>query len=197
MISISPHSHPALFFAAIIHRCRVLPLDESPTNACTVSALFRTSLACAPEKIVVEPEMDVEPLSPQKAAAKAVFESVPFAKIVLDPPALVLELDQMPLRSAVTEISNVGGMEGAYHVCKDSLPGWMSLDGNERGKLGPGEKAEICIVIDAAAAAAEAEAASAKEPNGGPRQAFAVLPVEVDGGGSGTLLSVVCMVGEK
>lgn len=139
---------------------------------------------------MVESVMEVEPLSPPKAAAKAAFESVPFAKVVLDPPAVVLELDERPLLSAVTAISNVGGMEGVYHVCKDSLPDWISLDGNERRKLGPGERVEIGIVVDAA----QARVAAGNEPGGGPRQACAVLPVEVDGGGSGTLLSVVCMV---
>lgn len=132
--------------------------------------------------------MEVEPLSPQKTVAKAAFESVPFAKVVLDPPALVLELDETPFLSAVTAISNIGGVQGVYHVCKDSLPGWISLDGNERGSLEPGEKVEIGIVIDAV----QAKADLAKEPDGAPRQACAVLPVEVDGGGSGTLLSIVC-----
>lgn len=162
----------------------------------SVSALFRTLLACAPEKTaVVESELEVEALSPQKTATKAGFESesVPFAKVVLDPPALVLELDQMPVLSAVTAISNVGSVEGVYHVCKDTLPDWISLDGNDRGKLGPGEKVEIGIVVDAA----QARASVGKELDGSPGQACAVLPVEVDGGGSGTLLSVVCMVSDK
>ncbi|CAM9474706.1 unnamed protein product [Ectocarpus fasciculatus] len=165
-----------------------------------VSALFRTSLACVPQKTVVEPDVDVEPLSPRRAAAKAACELSPFARVVLDPPTLVLALDQRPSLSAVTEISNTGGIKGTFHVCKDSLPGWISLDGNERGELEPGEKVEIAIVIDAA----EAEAAARKESNNDGSEsdkhrpaACAVLRVEVDGGGSGTMLPVVCNLGDR
>ncbi|CAM9139890.1 unnamed protein product [Ectocarpus sp. 12 AP-2014] len=163
-----------------------------------VSALFRTSLACAPQRTVTEPGVDVEPLSPRRAAAKAESELSPFARVVLEPPTLVLVLDQTPSLSAVTEISNTGGIKGTFHVCKDSLPGWISLDGSERGELEPGEKVEIAIVIDAA----EAEAAARIESNNDSESdthrpaACAVLRVEVDGGGSGTMLPVVCNLGD-
>lgn len=132
--------------------------------------------------------MEVEPLSPRRAAAQAAFESTPFARVVLEPTALVLVLDQKPLHSAAVTIANAGGMKGKFHVCKDSLPDWISLDGNDRGELRPGEAVEIGVVVDVA----EAEAAAEQESNGGPRQACAVLRVEVDGGGSGTFLPVVC-----
>ncbi|CAM9274896.1 unnamed protein product [Ectocarpus sp. 12 AP-2014] len=164
-----------------------------------VSALFRTSLACAPQRTVTEPDVDVEPLSPRRAAAKAASELSPFARVVLEPPTLVLVLDQTPSLSAVTEISNTGGIKGTFHVCKDSLPGWISLDGSERGELEPGEKVEIAIVIDAA----EAEAAARRESNNDSERdthrpaACAVLRVEVDGGGSGTMLPVVCDLGDR
>ncbi|CAM9317650.1 unnamed protein product, partial [Hapterophycus canaliculatus] len=164
--------------------------DHMPVNA-----LFRTSLACVPTKRVAEPEMEVEPISPQEAAGEATVKSKPVARVVLDPPALVLTVDRTPLMSTEVGILNAGGMTGKYHVCKDTLPGWMSLEGNERGELGPGEKVEISIVVDAA----EAEAAAGKELGGGPRteDLCAVLRVEVDGGGSGTLLPVVCVLGER
>lgn len=164
-----------------------------------MSALFRTSLACAPEKTVVEPDVKVEPRSPRRTAAKAACDRSPFARVVMEPPTLILALDQTPSLSTVTEICNTGGVKGTFHVCKDSLPGWMSLDGNERGELEPGEKVEIAIVIDAA----EAEAAARKESNNDSESgthrpaACAVLRVEVDGGGSGTMLPVVCNLGDR
>eukprot|EP00752_Nemacystus_decipiens_P012707 g11259.t1 len=153
-----------------------------------VGALFRTSLACPPEKTVDEPEMEVESLSPRRAAAQAAFESTPFAKVTLDPPSLEMLLDQKPTQSAAVAITNTGGLKGKFHVCMDSLPDWMRLDGSDRGELGPGETVEIGVVVDVA----EAEAAAEKESNGGPgpRQACAMLMVEVDGGGSGTFLPV-------
>lgn len=132
--------------------------------------------------------MEVESLSPRRAAAQAAFESTPFARVVLEPPALVLVLDGKPLQSAAVSIANAGGMKGKFHVCEDSLPAWMSLDGNDRGELGPGEKVEIGIIVDVA----EAEAGAENGSDGGSRQACAVLRVEVDGGGSGTFLPVVC-----
>lgn len=170
----------------------------SHTETSIVSALFRTSLTCAPEEIVEEPEIEAEPLSPRRAAAAAAFESTPFARVVVDPPVLVLVLNGMPFPAAVAEVSNTGGMAGEYHVCKDSLPGWMSLDGNGRGELGPGQKTELGIVVDAAAA----DAAAGSELNGSELAqhrpaACAVLRLEVEGGGSGTLLAVVCMVADR
>lgn len=160
---------------------------------CAVGALFRTSLACAPKKSVDEPEMEVESLSPRRAAAQAAFESTPFAKVTLDPPSLEMLLDQKPLQLAAVTIANTGGVKGKFHVREDSLPEWMRLEGSDMGELGPGETAEIGIVVDVA----EAEAAAEKESNGGsgsgPRQACAMLMVEVDGGGSGTFLPVVGM----
>lgn len=139
-----------------------------------------------------EPEVEVEPLSPREAAAQAAFESTPFARVVLEPPALVLVLDQKPLQSAAVTIANAGGLKGKFHVCKDSLPDWMTLDSSDRGELGPGETVEIGVVVDVA----EAEAAAEKESSGEPRQACAFLRVEVDGGGSGTFLPVVGTFGD-
>ncbi|CAB1120216.1 unnamed protein product [Ectocarpus sp. CCAP 1310/34] len=175
------------------------PALSCPTTCLHVSALFRTSLACAPQKTVAEPDVDVEPLSPRRTASIAASKLSPFARVVLEPPTLVLILDQTPSLSAVTEISNTGGIKGAFHVCKDSLPGWISLDGSELGELEPGEKVEITIVIDAA----EAEAAARKESNSDSESdthrpaACAVLRIEVDGGGSGTMLPVVCNLGDR
>eukprot|EP00903_Cladosiphon_okamuranus_P017359 g15992.t1 len=157
-----------------------------------VSALFRTTLTRAPEKTVNEPEMAVEPISPRRAAAQAAFESTPFARVTLEPPSLEMVLDQKPLQSSAVTITNAGGLKGKFHVCKDSLPDWMRLDGSDKGELGPGEAVEIGIVVDVA----EAEAAAEKESNGGPRQACAMLRVEVDGGGSGTFLPVVGTIGD-
>ncbi|CAM9934305.1 unnamed protein product [Scytosiphon promiscuus] len=159
-----------------------------------VSALFHTSLACTPRKHVIEPEMGVEPLSPREAATEAAFGSTPFPRIVLDPPSLSFALDRTPVSAAV-EVTNTGGMEGKYHVCRESLPGWMRLDNNQKGTLRPGETAEISIFIDALAA----EAAAAKELDGRPlkESACAVLRVEVDAGGLGVLLPVSCMHGAK
>lgn len=188
-------TYAACSVAADMHGCR----GRCATHARTVSALFRTSLACAPQATVAEPDVDVEPLSPRRAASKTASELSPFARVVLRPPTLVLVLDQTPSLSAVTEISNTGGIKGTFHVCKDSLPGWISLDGSERGELEPGEKVEIAIVIDAA----EAEAAARKESNNDSESdthrpaACAVLRVEVDGGGSGTMLPVVCNLGDR
>lgn len=139
--------------------------------------------------------MEVKSHSPRRAAGETAIESKSVARVVLDPPALVLTLDQTPLLSTDVEIRNDGGTVGKYHVCGDSLPGWLSLEGNERGELRPGEKVEIGIVVDAA----EAEAAAGKEVGSGPgaEDLCAVLRVEVDGGGSGTLLPVVCMLGDR
>jgi len=157
-----------------------------------VSALFHATLACAPETSVVEPDMEVQPLSPRRAAEQAAFEATPFSRIVLDPPALELLLDRKPFQTAMTKITNAGGKKGKFHVCKDGLPRWMRLKGSEHGELRPGEMAEIGMVINVA----EAEEEAKKESNGGGagRQpsACALLRVEVDGGGSGTLLSVLC-----
>lgn len=164
-----------------------------------MSALFRTSLVAAPEKQVTEPEIEAEPLSPTSAAAAAAFESVPFPAVTLDPPALVLVLTPaLHHASAVAELRNAGGLGGRYHVCKDSLPRWMKLDGDGRWELGPGEKAELGVVVDAAAA----EAAVGEEQRGktGAHHrpaACAVLRVEVDQGGSGALLPVVCMFADR
>ena len=154
-----------------------------------VGALFRTSLACAPEKSVDDPEMEVESLSPRRAAAQAAFQSTPFAKVTLDPPSLEMLLDQKPLQSSAVTIANSGGVKGKFHVREDSLPKWMRLEGSDKGELGPGETVKIGLVVDVAAA----EAAAEEERNGqsGPRQACAMLMVEVDGGGSGTFLPVV------
>lgn len=134
--------------------------------------------------------MEVESLSlsPRRAAAQVAFESTPFARVTLEPPALEMVLEPMPLQSATVTIANAGGLKGRFHVCKDSLPDWMSLDGDDRGELGPGETVEIRVEV----AVADAQAAAEKESNSGPRQAYAMLRVEVDGGGSGTFLPVVC-----
>jgi len=101
---------------------------------------------------VVEPEIEVQPLSPRRAAAEAAFEATPFSRIVLDPPALELLMDRKPFQTAMAKITNAGGKKGKFHVCKDGLPGWMSLEGSQQGELGPGEMAEIRIVIDVAEA---------------------------------------------
>lgn len=161
-----------------------------------MSALFRTSLTCAPEKTIVEPEIEAEPLSPRRATAAAVFESDPFPRVTLEPPALVLALDGSPSVSATSRITNVGGSGGEYHVCKDSLPAWMSLVGSGRGELGPGEEAKLDLVVDAAlarhAAAGDGPARSRQAQD--PPAVCAVLRVEVDGGGEGALFPVLCLV---
>lgn len=169
--------------------------EKNATLALAVSALFHTSLACAPQTSVIEPEMGVEPLSPRKAATEAAFESTPFPRVVLDPPSLSFTLDRMPVLSAVVEIKNAGGTTGTYHVCKGSLPGWMRLENNEKGELLPGETIEIGITVDAVSA----EAAAGKGPNGRPRKegACAVLRVGIDAGGAGALLPVVCVLGDR
>ena len=145
---------------------------------------------------MVEPEIEAEPLSPRRAAAAAVFESDPFPRVTLEPPALVLALDGSPSVSATARITNVGGSGGEYHVCKDSLPAWMSLSGNGRGELGPGEEAELGLVVDAAlagdAAAGDGPARSRQAQD--PPADCAVLRVEVDGGGEGALFPVMCVV---
>lgn len=139
--------------------------------------------------------MGVEPLSPGRAATEAAFESTPFPQVVLEPPSLSLTFGRAPVVSAIVQIKNTGGMGGKYHVCKGSLPGWMRLDNNRRGELGPGEAVELGITVDAPAA----EAAAVEELDGRPRKegACAVLRVEVDAGGSGTLLPVVCIHGDR
>lgn len=82
-------------------------------------------------------------------------------------------------------------------MCKDSVPGWLTLDAAGEGELGPGEKGVLGVVVDAVAA----EAAALEEGDrGGQMQnrpaACAVLRVEVDGGGSGSLLPVVCILAD-
>lgn len=165
-----------------------------------MNALFRTSLTCAPEEKFVESEIEAEPLNPRKAASATILESTPFPRVTLDPPALALTLDGTRPHAVAVEICNDGGVGGEYHVCKNSLPAWASLrEGNARGKLGPGEKTELGIVVDVAAVVA----AVGEESNGATGQvhrrpsACAVLRVEVDGGGSGALLPVVCTVADE
>lgn len=138
--------------------------------------------------------MQVEPLSPRQANAQAAFESSPFARVTLDPQSLEMLLDQKPLQTAAVTIANAGGVKGHFHVCSDFLPDWMRLEGDDRGDLGPGEKAGVGLVFDVA----KAEAAAEKESNGapGPRKACAMLTVEVDGGGSGTILPIECSFGD-
>lgn len=161
-----------------------------------MSALFRTSLTCAPEKTIVDPGIEAEPLSPRRAAAAAVFETDPFPRITLEPPALVLVLDGSLSISGTALITNVGGLGGKYHVCRDNLPAWMSLAGSGRGELGPGEGEELGLIVDAAvagdAAANDGPAFSRQAQE--QRAVGAVVRVEVDGGGEGALLPVLCVV---
>ncbi|CAN0165266.1 unnamed protein product [Scytosiphon promiscuus] len=161
---------------------RPLLSDHMPVNA-----LFRTSLASVATSSVVEPEMGVESVRSMSADMDAEPKPKCVARVVLDPPALVLTLDQTPLLSATVEIRNAGGLPGKFHVCKDDLPGWMTLEGDDRGEIQPGEKVDIVVVVDAS----KAVAAAGKDVE----DLCAVLQVEADGGGSGTMLPVVCMVG--
>lgn len=164
-----------------------------------MSALFRTSLTCAPEKTIVEPGIEAEPLSPRRAAAAAVFETDPFPRITLEPPALVLALDGSTSVSATALITNVGGLEGKYHVCKDCLPAWMSLAGDGRGELGPGEGEELGLIVDGAVAgdAAASDGPAHRRQPQDPPAVGALLKVEVDGGGEGALLPVLCVVASE
>ena len=166
-----------------------------------VSALFRTSLKCSPDEEVVEPEIEAEPLSPTKPTAATAFEATPYPKIALAPPAAAIRCEAMAPATVDIEIKNNGGAAGEYHICDDTVPEWMSLDENCRGNLAPGETARLVITVDkdGAAAAAVAVAAMATgreivghEPIGEQQSACAVLRVEVDSGGSGSLLPIVC-----
>lgn len=147
----------------------------------------------------MEPEIEAEPLSPRRAAAAAAFESDPFPRVTLEPLALVLALDGSPSVSATARITNVGGSGGKYHVCKDSLPAWISLMGSGRGELGPGDEAELGLVVDAAlagdVAAGDVPARSRQAQD--PPAVCAALRIEVDGGGEGVLFPVMCLVAAR
>lgn len=166
-----------------------------------MSALFRTSLTCAPEKKLAEPEIKVDSLSPRTAATKAAFASAPFPRIELDPPSVESELPSIrttdtPAVEAKVCIVNGGGLQGAYHVCTDNRPAWLTVKG-ATGTLGPGEKAEMTLVFDAVgvrAAAAQAVKDGIELPAEHTDAAYCVLMVEVDGGGVGAVLPVVCRV---
>lgn len=160
----------------------------------TVSALFRTSLLCAKEEIIQDTEIEAEPLSPIEADAESSFDSAPFPRLAVDPPAIVVVLNGAPSLSETAYITNTGGKSGRYHLCADSCPEWMSLDGSWSGELQPGEKVQLSIVVDTPAAetVAENRGGHGKELHE-QSAACAVLRVEVDGGGAGTLLPVVCM----
>lgn len=138
----------------------------------------------------------MEPLSPRRAAAAAAFESSPFPRVTLDPPALVLSSNGTSSSIAMVEVSNAGGLAGEYHVCKDSVPSWMTIDGAGRGNLGPGEKAALRIVVDPAAAKVAARENGCAQTQNRPA-ACAVLRVEAEGGAPGMLLPVVWMVVDR
>lgn len=165
-----------------------------------VSALFRTSIKCAPEETIAEGEIEAEPLSPSSAAAAAAFESAPFARLELEPATLMLELGAgIPSLVAVVTVTNTGGVQGTYHVCGDSRPAWLNLEGSGRGTLARGRSADLRIIVDGAAARAAASGEGAKalgqsDSSGDPRVACAVLRLEANGGGAGVLLPVVCNV---
>lgn len=104
---------------------------------------------------------------------------------------------------AVT-VSNTGGVRGSYHLCRDSRPPWLTLQGDEdgRGVLAPEEKAELRIVVDvnAAKVAATEDACAVPRLEGssdGRPSACAVLRLEADKGGAGVLLPVVCNFVER
>lgn len=181
------------------HRCS--HLHNVLNHGATVSALFRTSLTCVSEKKLAEPEIKVESLSPQKAADKAAFASAPFPRIELDPPTVESKLPAIrttdtPAVEATVCIVNGGGLAGAYHVCTDNRPAWLTVKG-ATGTLAPGEKAEMTLIFDAMgvrAAAANAVTDGIKLPAEHTDAAYCVLMVEVDGGGVGAVLPVVCRV---
>lgn len=177
-----------------------LPIGKQPhNNLAPVSALFRTSFTCAPEEKLAEPEIEVEPLSPRRAAAKAAFTSAPFPRIEVDPPALALtlpssEASEKPTTVATVRVTNSGGLQGAYHVCTDNRPAWLRVEG-AMGALAPGDKSELTLLVDlveARAAAAQGSAGGLELPAEYRDSVCAVLRVEVDEGGAGMLLPVVC-----
>lgn len=185
----------ALFFP-----CTYLPIGKQPNNKLPpVSALFRTSLTCAPEEKFTEPEIEVEPLSPTVAAAKAAYASAPFPRIEVDPPAVALtfpssQASDIPATEATVRVTNTGGLPGAYHVCTDNRPAWLRIEGAV-GSLAPGKKSELRLLLDlmgARAAAAQGSTGGVELPAEHRDSACGVLRIEVDGGGAGVLLPVVC-----
>lgn len=152
-----------------------------------MSALFRTSLKCSPDEEIIEADIEAEPLSPGRAAALAAYEDTPFPVITLNPAAISVSIPATEVEVA-TEVKNEGGVGGEYHVCDDTVPKWMKLE-NRRGTLAPGETTQLGIVVDATAAAEEAAAMPGPTP-------CAVLRVDVDGGGTGMLLPVICSFDE-
>lgn len=161
-----------------------------------MNALFRTSLKCAPDEEILEPDIEAEPLSPSRAAALAAYEDTPFPVITLNPAAISVSIPATEVEvttpatevEVTTEMRNEGGAAGEYHVCDSTVPKWMKLE-NGRGSLAPGETAQLCIVVDATAVAEEAAAIPAPTP-------CAVLRVDVDGGGTGILLPITCSFDE-
>lgn len=148
-----------------------------------MNALFRTSLKCSPDEEIIEPDIEAEPLSPSMAAALAAYEDTPFPVITLNPATISVSIPATEVE-VTTEVKNEGGAAGEYRVCENTVPQWMKLE-NRGGTLAPGETTQLGIVVDATAVAEEAAAMPATTP-------CAVLRVDVDGGGMGILLPVIC-----